>query len=481
MEVHEDAGGLLAGFGDEGGDGGEGVVEFRAHEGAALGVDDGEFFAVAGDDDKAAAGGARGVVEGAQEAGFGVEEGEDFLLVPGVVAEGDDVGAAAHEFDGQARGDAVAAGAVFAVDDDEVGLETLAQFGQCALEGLAAGFAHDVADEEDGHGRCQGVGCALEGLEEAHELLAARALGLAHVVAAGGDAELEGLGQVAAQEAGDAEAGVEVVACAGGDFGLFGVGACDADGVVLVGGDGVFDGVDDGAVNGEFFADFGGEGGDHFLAFAGGGDAEVLCDLEAFAFVHAEDDVAVFLEFGNSVECDFDVGSRSFGGITEVEEEEFAHRGGGFGFGFGGLFGRLWQEVGKDFFPNGGHVGEHGPVDHPHEAGGFPKFFPGGVAEFLFNGVVGDVGDCGVFADHEFAVEKFDGVGLGGIGDAVHGAAFGEFVEDRVSFRVASHTHVGDGNAEGGQGEGHDGAVASVAGGLVYHLKGGRFASGFGG
>ena len=85
--------------------------------------------------------------------GDGVEVVDEFALVPDVVAGGEDVGAEVEEVVGNLRSDAEAAGGVFAVDDDELGLVGLAQVTDVRLEDAAARAAKDVADEEDVHGK----------------------------------------------------------------------------------------------------------------------------------------------------------------------------------------------------------------------------------------------------------------------------------------------------------------------------------------
>ena len=103
------------------------------------------------DDDGAVAGRAGGKIERAQQARLGGEIGHDFALVPGVVAEGDDVGAGAHEIDREPRRDAVAARGVLAVDDEEVGLVALAQERDGGAHGVAARFADDIAEKNEFH------------------------------------------------------------------------------------------------------------------------------------------------------------------------------------------------------------------------------------------------------------------------------------------------------------------------------------------
>ena len=58
---------------------------------------------------------------------------------------------AAEEFPGDLGRDAVAAGGVFAVGDDEIERVLFAQFRQEDFDRVASGLADDVADEEKFH------------------------------------------------------------------------------------------------------------------------------------------------------------------------------------------------------------------------------------------------------------------------------------------------------------------------------------------
>src|ERR1019366_7378062 len=71
-------------------------------------------------DGAALAGRAGRIIERAQKAFFVLEQFHDFLLVPQMVAAGDDVHARRKNFPGGLGGDAGAAGGVFAVGDDEI-------------------------------------------------------------------------------------------------------------------------------------------------------------------------------------------------------------------------------------------------------------------------------------------------------------------------------------------------------------------------
>lgn len=68
-----------------------------------------------------------------------------------MIAAGDDVHAGGEQFAGDLGRDAVAAGGVFAVRNDEIERVLVAEAGENVVDGLASGFAHDVADEEKFH------------------------------------------------------------------------------------------------------------------------------------------------------------------------------------------------------------------------------------------------------------------------------------------------------------------------------------------
>ena len=80
-----------------------------------------------------------------------LDEDERLLLVEGMVAERDGVGAGLEQLLQDGLGDAEAAGRVLAVDDDEVERVAPAQAGQRLDNRLAAGAADDIAEKEETH------------------------------------------------------------------------------------------------------------------------------------------------------------------------------------------------------------------------------------------------------------------------------------------------------------------------------------------
>ncbi len=151
VEIDHDAGGLGLEFFDFGFDEQERIIDLRSHEGAAQHVDDAQFLAIAADHDRSEARCAGRKIERAKQTRFRGEIGDDFALVPGVIAQGDDVRPGAHEVDREARGNAVAARRVLAVDDEEVGFITLAQQGNGGAKGVAPRLTDDIAKKDEFH------------------------------------------------------------------------------------------------------------------------------------------------------------------------------------------------------------------------------------------------------------------------------------------------------------------------------------------
>jgi hypothetical protein len=103
-------------------------------------------------DSAALAGGAGRIIKRPQKAFFTGEQFHDFLLVPQMVAGGDNVHTSGEDFLGNPGRDAGATGGVFAVGDDEVELVFLSQFGKKFRNRAPAWLSHDVTDEEQFHG-----------------------------------------------------------------------------------------------------------------------------------------------------------------------------------------------------------------------------------------------------------------------------------------------------------------------------------------
>ena len=141
--------------------GAEGVVQ-GVHEQAAHDVDHQGAAAVPElRDVGAAAGGAGREVGRADDPRLGFEEGDDLPPVPGMVAEGDHVGAGLQEGPGHVGGEAEAVGGVLAVHHHEVEPEAIAQSGQGGGQRVAAGAADDVAQEKQSQ-----AGSSAESLDQ---------------------------------------------------------------------------------------------------------------------------------------------------------------------------------------------------------------------------------------------------------------------------------------------------------------------------
>ena len=87
---------------------------------------------------------------------------EDLALIPDVVAGGDYMSAEVEDLFRNGRGDAEAAGGVFAVDDEEINCVGFEDVWQVFADDVAAGGAEDVSDEEDVHWLRVSSGAVLE-------------------------------------------------------------------------------------------------------------------------------------------------------------------------------------------------------------------------------------------------------------------------------------------------------------------------------
>src|SRR5262249_32826845 len=92
------------------------------------------------------------IVERTDQARRALDEYQRVLLVPGVVAERDRVGAGVDEVLVDRLGDAEPAGRVLAVDDDEVERPVADQSWQPLENDRPAAASHHVADEQNSHG-----------------------------------------------------------------------------------------------------------------------------------------------------------------------------------------------------------------------------------------------------------------------------------------------------------------------------------------
>lgn len=133
----------------------EGVVE-RRHEGASLKIEDGDRGeAVLLADGEAVPRNVGGIIQGAEESGLQGEITDDFLLIPDMIPGRDDIDAGVEEFAGNCGGNAISAGGIFSISDNEIESVAMDEFGEERFNGSAAGFADDIAYEEKFHG-CAG-------------------------------------------------------------------------------------------------------------------------------------------------------------------------------------------------------------------------------------------------------------------------------------------------------------------------------------
>ena len=122
----------------------------RLHEDAAHGVDDQRALAVLGVDQRRAA--ARRMarkIQRADQARRALDEDQRLLLIPGVIAERDRIGAGVEQVLIDRLGDAEPAGGILAIDDDEIERPVADHAGQMFGDGGAAGLADDVTDKEN--------------------------------------------------------------------------------------------------------------------------------------------------------------------------------------------------------------------------------------------------------------------------------------------------------------------------------------------
>ena len=132
-------------------DRGKRIIE-RVHEDAAHGVDDQDARAVLGFDQRdPTAGRAGGEVDRTKQLGRAFDENQRLLLVPGMIAAGNRVGAGVDELLVDRLGDTEAAGGILAIHRDEIEPPVPHQPGQALEQHGAPAASHDVADEQDTH------------------------------------------------------------------------------------------------------------------------------------------------------------------------------------------------------------------------------------------------------------------------------------------------------------------------------------------
>ena len=124
----------------------------RVHENAAHDIEHQHAGAVASlADGDAAARRAGRKIDRPDHARLPFDEDQGLALVPGVVAERDDVRAGVQDVVGNRLGDAEAARRVLAIDHDEVEPPAFAQGGKLLRDHIAAWSADDIAEEKETH------------------------------------------------------------------------------------------------------------------------------------------------------------------------------------------------------------------------------------------------------------------------------------------------------------------------------------------
>lgn len=128
------------------------VVQHRLHKQSCHDIDDQDFFAVGeGVEIKAFPRRAFGIVEGAQNARFGIDGADEFFLSPDVIAGGEYVDAEGKKFLRQFVGDAETGSCIFGVGDDHVRLQARFQIGQMPGQTVAPATPHNIAEKENFH------------------------------------------------------------------------------------------------------------------------------------------------------------------------------------------------------------------------------------------------------------------------------------------------------------------------------------------
>src|SRR5205823_1773461 len=137
-------------FGEELFEPGEGVVE-RIHEEPAHQVDDENAPLADRMQPPTGAGGSLREVCRAQDAGIALDIGDDFALVPDVIAGGQDIDFGVVKFAAEAFGQAAAGRRVLGIDDDQVEGEPTTQGRHVLFYGLTAGPSDNIATKQDFH------------------------------------------------------------------------------------------------------------------------------------------------------------------------------------------------------------------------------------------------------------------------------------------------------------------------------------------
>ena len=168
------------------------------------------------------------------------------------------------------------------------------------------------------------------------------------------------MGQAQPEQTANGETGVEVVACAGADLRLGGVGSVHEHLFLRVGRARVLDRVDDHDGHAHLFADRAGKRGIALGILGGTLQTENLGHMQCLALVKAEGDIVVGLKLRNDLKGGEQVGLDPLGRVSQVEKHVLP---------LAGLHGLV---LGEQLFPDGRHMRQHRPVDHSHKVGRGP-------------------------------------------------------------------------------------------------------------
>ena len=259
-----------------------------------------------------------------------------------------------------------------------------------------------------------------------------------------------------------------MVAGAGCDFRFGNIGPLDD--VHRVAGDRqrVGNRVDDDGADGQLGAQLARQRAQGFGIMRPAMDSQHFGDFIGLLFVETEDDLKVFFELNDQSQGARDVVGGALLRVAQVEEDKAPGH----------------PQAGAEFLlerlPDVAHVREHGPIHERHQVG-VPKFFGKPIAAETGEDVCpGDFLERGMFAEHDFAVLKFQRVGVAGFGDGMDFGPLDELVENGVDVRIAQVAEVGHLESKTRQGVGHDRAIAAEFSELVHQLDIGAFTGGFG-
>src|SRR5262249_29038470 len=124
----------------------------RGHESASLKINDSYGGnAIMLEQDSALARGAWGIIQRPNEARFICEQFDHILLIPQMIAAGDDINPGSKDFLRGFNGDPRTPGGVFPVGHDHVQRVALTEFGHQLPDGAPAGLTDNIGDKQQFH------------------------------------------------------------------------------------------------------------------------------------------------------------------------------------------------------------------------------------------------------------------------------------------------------------------------------------------